>query len=120
VLRTPAEASVWEAALASEWDGPPTWFHGDIAPGNILIDGGQLSGIIDWGTSGVGDPACDLVIAWTFFNAAERRVFASEAGLDAGSWSRARGWALWKALITGGAESERVIREILSDPVVEG
>jgi len=120
VLRTPDEAKVWQDAIASEWDGPPTWFHGDIAPGNILIEGGRLSAVIDWGTSGVGDPACDLVIAWTFFDFRERRVFAARAGLDAGTWSRARGWALWKALITGGDESERVVREILNDPVLAG
>jgi aminoglycoside phosphotransferase (APT) family kinase protein len=120
VLRTFHETKVWEAAIASDWDGPPTWFHGDLAPGNILIDGGRLSAVIDWGTSGVGDPACDLAIAWTFFDPSERRVFAEEAGLDAGTWSRARGWALWKALITGTAESERVIRQVLDDPVLVG
>ena len=120
VLRTSDEAKVWVAALASEWNGPPTWFHGDLAPGNILIEGGRLSAVIDWGTSGVGDPACDLAIAWTFFDASERQVFASEAGLDAGTWSRARGWALWKALITESAESERVVREVLNDPVLAG
>jgi aminoglycoside phosphotransferase (APT) family kinase protein len=120
VLRTRDEAKVWDDAIASVWDGPPTWFHGDIAPGNILIEGGRLSAVIDWGTSGVGDPACDLVMAWTFFDSGERRVFAAEAGLDAGTWSRARGWALWKALITGGAESERVVREIVNDAVLAG
>jgi aminoglycoside phosphotransferase (APT) family kinase protein len=116
-LRTPEEARVWEAALASEWSGPPKWFHGDLAPGNILIEHGRLSAVIDWGQSGVGDPACDLAIAWTFFDAIERRVFAVEAGLDEGAWARARGWALWKALMTGTSESDRVMHEILNDPV---
>jgi aminoglycoside phosphotransferase (APT) family kinase protein len=118
VLRTPDEAQVWEAAIASTWTGPRTWFHGDIAPGNLLIEDGQLTAVIDWGTSGVGDPACDLVIAWTFFDEIERQVFASGAGLDADTWARARGWALWKALITGDAASDRVVHEILNDPVV--
>lgn len=114
-LRTPAETAVWEAALASEWNGPAGWFHGDLAPGNILVRDGELSALIDWGTSGVGDPACDLVIAWIYFLGEERSEFAAATGLDAGAWARARGWALWKALITG---DERVIAELLADPVV--
>ena len=117
-LRSPDEAKIWHEALASQWHGPPTWFHGDIAPGNLLIDQGRLCAVIDWGTSGVGDPACDLVIAWTYFDAVERQTFAAEAGLDEGTWARARGWALWKALITGGHDSDRVVRELLEDAVV--
>jgi aminoglycoside phosphotransferase (APT) family kinase protein len=119
VLRTPGETAIWEAATASHWNGPAVWFHGDLAPGNILIQDGRLSAVIDWGTSGVGDPACDLTLAWTYFDLRERHVFAAEVAVDADTWSRARGWALWKALITGGPESDRVVREILSDPVVE-
>jgi len=101
---------IWDAALASEWPHPPVWFHGDIAPGNILISNARLSAMIDFGTSGVGDPACDLVIAWTFFTPEERAIFAAEVDLDDDTWARARGWALWKALITGDA---RVIGEVL-------
>jgi aminoglycoside phosphotransferase (APT) family kinase protein len=102
---------VWDAALASSWQHPPVWFHGDIAPGNILISEGRLSGMIDFGTSGVGDPACDLVIAWTYFDSDERELFAAEVGLDNDTWARAKGWALWKALIT---DDERVIGEVLA------
>ena len=58
------------------------------------------------------------MIAWTYFDPVERQIFASEAGLDEGAWARARGWALWKALITGGPDSDRVVRELLEDPVV--
>ena len=57
---------VWEAALASTWDRPDVWFHGDVAVGNLLVRDGRLAAVIDFGTCGVGDPACDLVIAWTF------------------------------------------------------
>ena len=119
-LRTSAEAAVWDTAVASEWHGEPTWFHGDIADGNLLIKDGRLSAVIDWGTSGVGDPACDLVIAWTYFEGDERQIFAAEVGLDAAAWARARGWALWKALITGDPAAEHVVREVLRDPVVAG
>jgi len=115
-LRSADDAKVWERAIASRWNGPPVWFHGDFAPGNILVQDGQLAAVIDWGTSGVGDPACDLTIAWTYFDASDRHVFASAIEADTGTWARARGWALWKALMTGGAESDRVIGEILRDP----
>jgi len=93
-------SAVWDAALAATYDGPPRWFHGDIASGNLLVRDGLLVGLIDFGTSGVGDPACDLVISWTFFSGPSRAVFREAVGQDAGMWARARGWALWKALIT--------------------
>ena len=51
-----AAAAVWEAALAATWHGPPVWFHGDIAAGNLLVEGGRLSAVIDFGTSGGGRP----------------------------------------------------------------
>jgi len=94
-----AATRVWDDAISTEWDRAPVWFHGDIAPGNLLIESGSLSAVIDFGTSGVGDPACDLVIAWTFLDPAARPAFAAEAQLDDATWARARGWALWKALL---------------------
>jgi aminoglycoside phosphotransferase (APT) family kinase protein len=97
----PAATRMWDRALASTWGGAPAWFHGDVAEGNLLVDGaGRLSAVIDFGTSGVGDPACDLVIAWTLFDGASRAAFVEGVGQDAATWARARGWALWKALIT--------------------
>jgi aminoglycoside phosphotransferase (APT) family kinase protein len=96
-----AATRMWEAALASPFTGPPVWFHGDVAVGNLLVDAaGRLSAVIDFGTSGVGDAACDLVIAWTLFDGAARARFVGAVGQDPGTWARARGWALWKALIT--------------------
>jgi aminoglycoside phosphotransferase (APT) family kinase protein len=56
--------------------------------------------VLDFGSSGVGDPACDMVIAWTFLHGRSRDRFRAELGVDRGTWSRGRGWALWKALIT--------------------
>lgn len=47
----------------------------------------------------IGDPACDLVIAWTFLTAQSREVFRRILQPDNATWARARGWALWKALI---------------------
>ncbi len=92
--------TVWEEALGSSWSGSPVWFHGDVAAGNLLVRDGALAAVIDFGTSGVGDPACDLVIAWTFLDAPARAAFRAAIGQDAGTWARARGWGLWKALIT--------------------
>ena len=96
--------AVWDSALASIWHGPPRWFHGDVAQGNLLVRNRSLVGVIDFGTCGVGDPACDLVIAWTFFRGSCRTVFRSAVSQDDGTWARARGWALWKALITLAAD----------------
>ncbi|WIB77817.1 aminoglycoside phosphotransferase family protein [Curtobacterium sp. MCPF17_002] len=118
---------VWAAATATSWEHPAVWFHGDVAPGNLLVDGdGRLSALIDFGTCGVGDPACDLVLAWTFLEGDARQVLREAAGLDADAWSRARGWALWKSLImlagSAGpgdrAEHEQVLASVLADPVV--
>lgn len=96
---TETAAEVWDAALRAEWHGAPVWFHGDIAQGNLLVGDGRLVAVIDFGTSGVGDPACDLVIAWTMFSGASRDAFRQAVGQDDGTWARARGWALWKSLI---------------------
>lgn len=122
---TDRAAAVWEAALAAERHGGPVWFHGDVAAGNLLVDEGELSAVIDFGTSGVGDPACDLVIAWTMFSGRSREAFRHTVDQDRGTWARARGWALWKALLvlTGCERSDaalaagqrRVVDEVLTD-----
>jgi aminoglycoside phosphotransferase (APT) family kinase protein len=94
-----AATAMWEAALAAPWAGPPVWFHGDVAPGNLIVRDGRLAAVIDFGCCGGGDPACDLVIAWTFLDVAARAAFRAALPLDDATWTRARGWALWKALI---------------------
>ena len=83
--------------LCNQMAKKPVWVHGDFAAGNILIKDNQLSGVIDFGGMGVGDPACDLVIAWTFLSGKARDVFINAIELDAATWLRARAWALWKA-----------------------
>jgi aminoglycoside phosphotransferase (APT) family kinase protein len=122
---TAQAADVWDAAVAAEWHGAPVWFHGDIAHGNLLVADGKLAAVIDFGTSGVGDPACDLVIAWTMFSGDSREAFRRAVGQDPGTWARARGWALWKALLVltksidaddgQAATSLHVISEVLTD-----
>jgi aminoglycoside phosphotransferase (APT) family kinase protein len=111
-IDTDLAREVWDAALATSWDRPPVWFHGDIANGNLLVQHGRLSAVIDFGTSGVGDPACDLVIAYTFFSGSSRAAFRDAVDQDPDTWARARGWALWKALIT---EDFPVIDNVLTD-----
>jgi aminoglycoside phosphotransferase (APT) family kinase protein len=115
---------VWDDAVTAAWRGDPVWFHGDVAAGNLLVRGGRLAAVIDFGTSGVGDPACDVVIAWTLLFGASRRAFRAALDVDAGTWTRGRGWALWKAVITlvgqlgrdpaGEAENRRVLAAILA------
>ncbi len=124
-IDTAAATAVWDAALDATWGAAPRWFHGDIAGGNLLVRNGRLTAVLDFGTSGVGDPACDLVIAWTMFSGESREAFRAAMDTDAGMWARARGWALWKALITlatdidtdgqKAAVNRRVIDEVLAD-----
>ena len=66
-------ASILDEAVATRWPHPPVWFHGDIAFGNLLVRDGRLAAVIDFGTSGIGDPACDVVLAWTLLSGAARR-----------------------------------------------
>ena len=120
-----AVASVWDAALKAEWRGRPVWLHGDVSAGNLLVTSGDLSAVIDFGSMGVGDPACDLVIAWTLFSGESRDVFRTALPVDPGTWSRARGWALWKALITlaedrdsissKAGKAQRVLNQLLAE-----
>ncbi len=95
-----AVTAVWDEALTTEWSLPPVWVHGDVAAGNLLVEGGRLVAVIDFGCSGVGDPACDLAVAWTMFKGESRAAFRAGLPSDTGLWARARGWTLWKALIT--------------------
>lgn len=106
-----AATAVWEAALNATWQGPAVWHHGDVAAGNLLVREGRLNAIIDFGCSGVGDPACDLTIAWTFLSGESREAFRAAIRLDAATWARARGWTLWKALITYVRERESKIQK---------
>ncbi|MCU1527745.1 MAG: PhnO protein [Frondihabitans sp.] len=121
-----AAEAVWDAALAAKWTGPPVWFHGDVSTGNLLVDDlGALSAVIDFGGMGVGDPACDLVIAWQLFDDESREIFRRLVPGDDGVWARARGWSLWKAMIVAAGfsgtvspppgRSRMVIERVLDD-----
>jgi aminoglycoside phosphotransferase (APT) family kinase protein len=87
--------AVWDAALAEPaWAGSPVWMHGDLHPANLLVRNSQLTGVIDFGLLCVGDPACDLMVAWTYLSADARQVFRDELAVDDSTWARGRGWAL--------------------------
>lgn len=80
-----------DAALDTRWEHDPVWFHGDVAPDNILVRDGRACAAPDFGCAGVGDPSCDLVIAFTWFDRDSREVFRRGVGLDDGAWLRGRG-----------------------------
>ena len=115
-----AVGRIWAAACASAHAGPSVWLHGDVAAGNLLVTGGRLGAVIDFGCCAMGDPACDLTAAWTLFDVSERAVFAQVLDRDPGQWRRARGWAVWKALLEVCAYrpgAVRTLERILADPV---
>jgi aminoglycoside phosphotransferase (APT) family kinase protein len=93
-----AATSVWNAAVASASEQAPVWVHGDMWPSNLLVAGGALNAVIDFGGVAVGDPAYDLVMEWTFFTGDSAVAFRRRLDLDDAAWARGRGWALWKAL----------------------
>ncbi|HEX7307996.1 aminoglycoside phosphotransferase family protein, partial [Lentzea sp.] len=97
----PRLLALWREVLdAPRWDGPGRWLHADLHRGNLLFTGGELTGVVDWGSAGVGDPAGDLMTAWLFLDARGRALFRRELReFDDAAWTRARGWALEMAVV---------------------
>ncbi len=116
---------VWETSLASNWQTRPVWLHGDFNAANLIVQGGRLVAVIDFGCMGIGDPACDMTIAWSFLSRESRKVFRTTTGVDDSTWQRGRGWTLWKALTTllenddaipkKASTARRTIDELLAD-----
>lgn len=128
VIDTAAAAAAWDEALrAPGRQGAAAWVHGDLQPGNVLLSGGRLSAVIDFGCMGLADPAVDLIAGWYLLTAPARRAFRKELGADDASWARGRGWALSIALMelsyyrntnpVMAATARHVIGEILDDHV---
>jgi len=93
--------AVWEEAVAAPaYDGPPVWIHGDLMTGNLLVQDGRLSAVIDWGGLGTGDPAPDLCPAYWLFDGAIRAEYVAAVGYDDATLRRARGWIIAPA-VTG-------------------
>jgi aminoglycoside phosphotransferase (APT) family kinase protein len=126
MLDTSAVTVVWETALqVPTWHGPPVWTHGDLLPGNLLVQRGRISAVIDFEGLGVGDPACDLIAAWSLLSLDSREIFRAALPIDDATWARGRGWALSIGLIAlpyyqcsnpvFAATARRMIGEVLAD-----
>jgi aminoglycoside phosphotransferase (APT) family kinase protein len=126
VIDSDRAVAVWERALqAPAWTGAPVWIHGDLLRPNLLVRDGRLRAVIDFGGAGVGDPATDVIAAWSVFGRAGRAVFRAALDVDDDSWNRARGLALHQAalIIPYYAETNpgfvaparRTVEEILAD-----
>ena len=126
-----AALSVWEEGLnAARWCEAPVWVHGDLLPGNLLVgEDGAPSAVLDFDGAGVGDPACDLTVAWSVLNEAGRRVLRESCGASDAMWARGRAHALSQAMIflpyyegrhaDGEAVAWRQLREILGEDAVK-
>lgn len=100
VIDAGAATAAWERALeAPAWEGTPVWLHGDLLRPNLLVDGGRLCAVIDFGSAGVGDPAADVIAAWSVFGRSGRAAFRGALGVAGGTWNRARGYALHQAAL---------------------
>lgn len=116
----------WDAVLdAPDWDGPPSWLHGDMHASNLIVAGDELAGVIDWGCMGVGDPATDLIPAWSVLDADGRQILREQFDIDDATWMRGMGWAhsmavsAWPYYRTTNptlvAVSQRIVAEVLSE-----
>ncbi len=95
-----AVEAAWTAALAAPaWDGVRVAVHSDLLPPNLVVREGRLAGVLDWGGGGAGDPANDLVPAWSCLRGADRLRFRDLLAPDRGTWLRARGIALAQAVV---------------------
>lgn len=126
VIDSDAVATAWASALeAPAWNGSPVWIHTDLLRPNLLVEQGRLQAVIDFGGAGVGDPAADVIAAWSVFGQAGRAAFRAALDVDDATWKRARGYALHQAvlIIPYYAESnpgfvslaKRTVAEILAD-----
>jgi aminoglycoside phosphotransferase (APT) family kinase protein len=100
----------WEAALALDpYDGPPVWLHGDLHPANLVVHEGRLAGVVDFGDLTAGDPATDLLVAWSLLPFDAHPIFrAAAGGADDATWRRARGWALTHAVACLASSADHV------------
>jgi aminoglycoside phosphotransferase (APT) family kinase protein len=126
VIDVEAAIDAWELALgAPAWRGMPVWIHADLLRPNLLVRDGRIRAVIDFGGVGVGDPAADVIPAWAVFGRAGRTAFREALDVDAGTWNRARGFALHQAamIIPYYAETnpefvalaKRTVEQILAD-----
>ncbi|MCP4966157.1 MAG: phosphotransferase [bacterium] len=87
-----------QSAEAAHETPTQAFVHGDLIPGNVLTNHGQLSAIIDWGTAGYGDSAQDLTPAWSILSDRTRRDFQAAVGANDPTWFRGKLLALEQAV----------------------
>jgi aminoglycoside phosphotransferase (APT) family kinase protein len=93
-------AEIWDQSLTLPvWHRAPVWLHGNLHVGNLLAENGRITGVIDWGSLGMGDPACDLMPAWSILDRESRALFRDEVNVDDATWLRGRAWAVSVAAI---------------------
>lgn len=90
--------AAWARSVdAPAWTGTPVWIHADLLGPNVLVLGGRLHAVLDWGGAGIGDPAADVIAAWTLFGPVGRETYRNATSVDDDTWNRARGFALHQA-----------------------
>lgn len=94
LIDTKAAAIIWQDSLKLASLKDPVLIHGDLLPGNLLINNGRLSAGIDFGLFGLGDPAVDLIPAWALLANGSRKIFRDALSVDYATWERGRAWAL--------------------------
>jgi len=77
---------------------PDVMSHGDLTPGNVLMAGGHLVGVLDVGSYGAADPALDLISAWNLLQARPRRVLCTALRCTDLEWERSKAWAFQQAM----------------------
>ncbi len=121
-----AALAAWDRALeAPAWTGTPVWIHTDLLRPNVLVRDGRICAVIDFGGAGIGDPAADVIAAWSVFGPTGRSTFRDALEVDDGTWNRARGFALHQAAVIIPyypetnpdfvASAQRTVEEVLAD-----
>ena len=112
--------ATWADALAQPtWTDAPVWVHGDLHPGNLVVDAGTLSGVIDFGDLTAGDPATDLVAAWAALGPEARSRLRLGLGVDDATWARGRGWAVAHALAVFAGTGDPAMTEMARRSLTE-
>jgi aminoglycoside phosphotransferase (APT) family kinase protein len=117
---------MWDAMRELPRRAADVMNHGDLIPGNMLVSGGRLAGILDVGEAGPADPALDLICAWNLLEAGPRQALREDLGCDDLEWERGKAWAfeqamglVWYYVETNPVMSRmgrRTVRRLLAEP----